>query len=287
MIGILLIAIGSIGAASLYVPFRKVKGWAWESYWLSMAVSVWLIFPVVFALLTVPQGTLLDIIHDAPSKAKWLTFMFGLLYGIGGLTFGLAIRYMGIALGQSLIFGLVAALGTLIPPMVAGENLLATRSGIQTIVGVSIALAGIAIVAYVGILKNRNLTEEERKEAVKEFALQKGILIAILSSVMSSCFAYGFASGKPIEAVMAQYGTNPFFVSNLTLIFLLFGAFISNAVYCIAMNIKNGTYRDYTTVSAGVLLNNLGFSFLAGFILFIQFHFFGMGKSQVSTGMQA
>ena len=287
MLGILLIAIGSIGAASFYVPFRKVKGWAWESYWLSMAISVWLILPVVFALLTVPKGTLLDIIHDAPSKAKWLTFMFGVFYGIGGLTFGLAIRYMGIALGQSLIFGLAAALGTLIPPIVAGENLLASRSGILTIVGVSIALAGIFIVAYAGILKNRNLTEEERKEAVKEFALKKGILIAILSSVMSSCFAYGFASGKPIEAVAAQYGTNPFFVSNPTLIFILCGAFISNSIYCITMNIKNGTYRDYTDVSAGVLINNLGFSFLAGFILFIQFHFYGMGKSQVPTGMQA
>jgi L-rhamnose-H+ transport protein len=287
MLGILLITIGSIGAASFYIPFRKVKEWAWESYWLGMAVSAWFILPLVFALLTVPSGMLFEIIHKAPSSAKWLTFMFGILWGVGGLTFGLSVRYMGIALGQSLVFGLAAVLGTLIPSIVAGDNLLATRSGILTITGVSIALAGIAIIGYAGVLKNENLREEERTAAVRDFALKKGILIAVLSGVMSACFAYGVASGKPIEEVAAKYGTNPLFVSNPTLIFLLFGGFVTNFIYCITMNIKNRTYRDYTRVSAGIFLNNLAFSFLAGLILFMQFHFYGMGKSQVPAGMEA
>ena len=124
MFGILLIAIGSIGAASFYVPFKRVKSWAWESYWITQGLAAWIICPWVFALLTVPSGTLMDIIHDAPASAKWLTIMFGALWGVGGLTFGLSIRYMGIALGQSLVLGLTAALGTLIPAIVAGDDLL-------------------------------------------------------------------------------------------------------------------------------------------------------------------
>lgn len=287
MIGILLIAIGSIGSASFYVPFKKVKIWAWESYWITQGLAAWIICPWIFALLTVPSGTLMDIIHDAPSSAKWLTIMFGALWGVGGLTFGLSIRYMGIALGQSLVLGLTAALGTLIPSIVAGEDLFASRVGILTMFGVAIALAGIAIIGYAGVLKNQSLTEEERKAAVKDFALKKGILIALLSGVMSACFAYGFASGKPIEEVAAQYGTNELFVSNPTLIFILLGGFITNFIYCVWLNIMNGSYKNYTSVPGDVLLNNIAFTFLAGLLWFMQFQFYGMGKSQVPAQMEA
>ena len=290
MIGILLIAIGSLGAASFYVPFSKVKVWAWESYWISQGVAAWLIAPWVFALLTVPSGTLMDILHDAPSSAKWLTIMFGALWGVGGLTFGLSIRYMGIALGQSLVLGLAAALGTLIPAIVDGDDLLTTRAGILTIVGVSVALAGIAIIGYAGVLKNKNLTEEERRAAVKDFALKKGILFALLSGVMSSAFAYGLngaASGKLIEKVALEYGTNELFASNPSLILILLGGFIVNFIYCVGLNIKNKTYKDYTSVSPGVFMNNIAFTFLAGLLWFMQFHFYGMGKSQVPAGMEA
>ena len=287
MIGILLIAIGSLAASSFYVPFKKVKVWAWESYWISQGLAAWIICPWVFALLTVPSGTLMDIIHDAPTSSKWLSIMFGALWGVGGLTFGLSIRYMGIALGQSLVLGLTAALGTLIPSIVAGENLFASRAGILTMIGVAVALAGITIVGYAGILKNKSLTEEERKAAVKDFALKKGIPIAIISGIMSACFAYGFQSGKPIEEVAAQYGTHELFVSNPTLIFILFGGFVTNAIYCVWLNIKNGSYKDYINVSGAVFLNNIAFTFLAGLLWFLQFHFYGMGKSQVPASMEA
>ncbi len=287
MYGILLILIGSVAAASFYVPFKKVKEWSWESYWIMQGVAAWLIAPWVAAWLTVPHGTLLDIIREAPSSAKWLTLMFGAFWGVGGLTFGLSIRYMGVALGQSLVLGLVAALGTLIPAIVAGENLFASRAGILTLIGVAVALAGIAIIGYAGILKNKNLSDEERKAAVKDFSLKKGIPIAILSGIMSAAFAYGYASGAPIEEAAAKYNTNPLFVSNPTLIFILMGGFMVNLVYCVTLNIKNKTYKDYVSVSGRVFLNNIAFTFLAGLLWFLQFHFYGMGKSQVPESMQA
>ena len=286
MIGILLIAIGGIGSASFYVPFKKVKSWAWESYWISQGLAAWIIFPWIFALVTVPAGSLMDIIHEAPSSAKWLAILFGALWGVGGLTFGLSIRYMGIALGQSLVLGLAAALGTIIPAMVAGEDLLTSRAGILTLAGVAIALAGISIIGYAGKLKNKNLTEEERKATIKEFALNKGIPIAILSGIMSACFAFGLQFGKPIEEVAAKYGTHELFVTNPSLIFILLGGFFTNIIYCVRLNIKNGTYKDYITVSGSVLFNNLAFTFLAGLLWFMQFFFYGMGKSQVPEAME-
>jgi L-rhamnose-H+ transport protein len=283
--GIFLIAIGSIGAASFYVPLKKVKVWSWESYWLIQGVAAWLIAPWVFAIFTVPGGTLVDILLQSPAKAKWLAMLFGALWGIGGLTFGLSIRYLGVALGQSIALGFCAAFGTLIPPIIAGENLFASSAGILTLIGVAICIAGIAIIGYAGSLKTKGLSEEEKKSAIKEFALKKGLLIAVLAGVMSASMNFGIEAATPIAEVAAQFGTNPLYVNNPSMIFILVGGFFTNVIYCVYLNIKNDTGKDYLSVSPGILLNNIFFTFLAGFLWFLQFHFFGMGKSQLPAEM--
>jgi L-rhamnose-H+ transport protein len=283
--GILLIALGSVGAASFYVPFKKVKNWAWESYWLIQGFAAWIIAPLLFAFIFVPKGELMPIIKESPASAKLMAMFFGFLWGFGGLTFGLSIRYLGIALGQSIALGLCAAFGTLIPPVVAGEDLFSTTTGILTVAGVAITVVGISIIGYAGSLKSAGLSEEEKRAAVKEFALKKGIFIAIFAGVMSACFNFGFESGKPIENIALEHGTNSLFQKNPSLIFILFGGFITNLIYCGYLNIRNKTYRDYFTVPANVFLNNLFYTFLAGFLWFLQFHFFGMGSSKLPPAM--
>src|SRR4030066_648818 len=283
--GILLIALGSIGAASFYVPFKKVRSWAWESYWISQGFFAWIIIPWIFALIFIPKGELMPIIRESPASAKLMAAFFGFLWGFGGLTFGLALRYLGVALGQSIALGLCAAFCTLLPPIIAGDNLFATRGGILTVIGVAITVAGIIIIGYAGSLKSKEMTEEEKKAAVKEFALKKGILIAVFAGIMSACFNFGFESGKPIEEVALAHGTNPLFQKNPSLIFILLGGFITNLFYCGFLNIKNKTYKDYFTVSGSLLINNLFFTFLAGLLWFLQFHFFGMGSSKLPAGM--
>ncbi len=283
--GILLISLGSIGAASFYVPFKKVRLWAWESYWLSQGVAAWLIAPWLFALIFIPGGELIPIIKESPVSAKLWAAFFGMLWGFGGLTFGLSLRYLGVALGQSIALGLCAAFGTLIPPIVAGDNLFATKGGILMIAGVAITIAGIIIIGYAGSLKSKDMSEEEKRAAVREFALKKGILIAIFAGIMSACFNFGFESGQPIEEVALAHGTNPLFQKNPSLIFILLGGFVTNFIYCGFLNIKNKTYRDYYTVTGSVFINNLFFTFVAGFLWFLQFHFFGMGSSKLPEGM--
>ncbi|MDY0098010.1 MAG: L-rhamnose/proton symporter RhaT [Bacteroidales bacterium] len=283
--GIFLIALGSIGAASFYVPFKKVREWSWESYWIMQGVAAWLIAPWLFALIFVPRGELMPIISESPSSAKLMAMFFGILWGFGGLTFGLSIRYLGVALGQSIALGLCAAFGTLIPPIIAGDNLFTTKAGILTLAGVALTVAGIAVIGYAGSLKTKQMTREEQQAAVKEFALKKGILIAIFAGIMSACFNFGFEAGKPIESVALAHGTNPLFQKNPTMIFILLGGFITNLFYCGYLNIRNKTYRDYFSVSGNILINNLMFTFLAGLLWFLQFHFFGMGSSKLPAGM--
>lgn len=287
ILSIALMAIGSICAASFYVPIKKIKGWSWESYWLVQGIFSWILVPVLLAWLTVPSGTFGEIISQAPASAKWWAVFYGVLWGIGGLTFGLSMRYLGVALGQSIALGLCAAIGTLVPPLVAGQNLLADRSGILMVIGVSIAVAGIAIIGFAGSLKTKNMSEADKKKAVAEFALKKGILIAILSGIMSACFNFGLTAGRPIQETALSMGTNPLFAKNPVILFVTLGGFVTNLIYCVFLNIKNGTGKDYFSVSSSVLVNNIIFSAIGGTLWYMQFFFMGMGESKLPVSMMA
>jgi L-rhamnose-H+ transport protein len=280
-------AIGSVCAASFYVPIKKIKSWSWESYWIVQGLFSWILVPILFAWLTVPSGTLGSILSQSPSSAKWWAVFYGALWGVGGLTFGLSMRYLGVALGQSIALGLCAGIGTLVPPLVSGQNLFGDRAGILMLVGVSISLAGIAIIGYAAGLKSKNLTEEQKREAVKEFALKKGILIAILAGVMSACFNFGLTKGQPIKDLALQMGTNPLFAKNPVILFVTLGGFFTNLVYCVFLNIKNRTYNDYLSVSRSILMNNLLFTAIGGTLWYFQFFFMGMGESLLPASMVA
>ena len=289
---ILLIAVGSASAASFYVPIKKVKEWSWESYWIVQGVVSWIIAPWIFAYFTVPN--LGAIISNSPLQAILNTILFGALWGVGGLTFGLSMRFLGVAMGQSVALGFCAAFGTLAAPIIEGANLFSTHEGIMIVTGVSICVAGIAVVGYAGALRSKNMSDEDKKKAISEFALKKGLLIAILAGVMSACFSLGLTgisgvidAGNKIKETAQSYGTHPLFVSNPVYIFVMFGGFLTNFVYCFYLNIKNKTLKDYVSVSSNILINNLLFCLLGGTLWYLQFFFFGMGQSKLPVGMIA
>jgi len=276
LIGLLIIAIGSFGQSSSYVPINKVKNWSWENFWLTQGIFAWLVFPILGALLAVPEGSSLMELWGSGGATG--AIFYGILWGVGGLTFGLSMRYLGVALGQSIALGTCAAFGTIFPAIMNGQDLF-SGSGLILLIGVCITLAGIAIIGYAGSLRSKNMSEEERKAAVKDFALTKGLLVALLAGVMSACFALGLDAGVPIkEAALAQ-GVDALY-AGLPVIFLVtLGGFFTNAVYCIQQNIKNKTGKEYLSVKGPVLVNNILFCALAGVLWYSQFFGLEMGKS--------
>jgi L-rhamnose-H+ transport protein len=274
LIGLLIIAVGSIGQASSYVPIKKVKKWSWESFWLVQGVFAWLVFPFLGTLLAIPEGNSLMDVWSSGGALK--SIVFGALWGVGGLTFGLSMRYLGVALGQSIALGTCAAFGTLLPALFAGEDLF-HGEGLILLSGVCITLAGISIIGYAGSLRSKNMSEEEKKAAIKDFALTKGLLVALLAGVMSACFALGLDAGKEIKSFTLSHGVDPLF-AGLPVIFLVtLGGFVINAGYCLFQNAKNKTFGDYASTTN--LVNNLLFCALAGICWYSQFFGLEVGKS--------
>ena len=268
IIGLLIIAIGAFCQSSSYVPIKKVKNWSWESFWLVQGVFAWLLFPLVGALLSVSGtgesfGDLLSMMQADP-KATWLTILFGALWGVGGLTFGLSMRYLGVALGQSIALGTCSALGAILGPVFTGHAGDLTSA---VIIGVVVTLIGIA-----GAMKASALPEEEKKKAVKDFNFGKGIAVALLAGFMSACFNIGLNFGQELFLP----GTKPIFQTLPATMLVTFGGFLTNAAYCLFQNAKNKTWGDYGQKS--LWGNNLVFCCLAGLLWYSQFFGLSLGK---------
>ena len=272
IIGLIIIALGSFCQSSSYVPIKKVREWSWESFWLVQGVFAWIVFPLLGAFLAVPQGSSLSEILGSDPSAALKAMGFGALWGVGGLTFGLSMRYLGVALGQSLSLGLCAAVGTLLPALAAHEDLFHGH-GLILLLGVCLTIAGIAVIGYAGALRSRQMSAEDRKKAIKDFALTKGLLIAVLAGVMSACFSLGLEAGKPLQVS----GMKPLFATLPATLILTLGGFVTNAVYCLYKNFRNSTLSDYVDTKS--LGNNLLFCALAGLLCYGRFFCLGVGKS--------
>ncbi len=279
LIGLLIIAVGSFGQSSSYVPINKVKEWSWESFWLVQGIFAWLIFPLAGMLAALPHdvgiGTLLQ------CDGAGMAVIYGMLWGVGGLTFGLSMRYLGVALGQSVSLGTCSAFGTLIPALMAGTDLL-HGDGLILLIGVTITLAGIAVIGYAGTLRARNMDEAEKRTAIRDFALTKGLAVALLSGVMSACFALGLDAASTVKATVAAHGAQPLLAGLPSILLVTTGGFITNAVYCIYQNIKNKTGKEYFGVKPSVWGNNLLFCALAGGLWYSQF--FGLETGKIYLG---
>ncbi len=283
VIGLLIIAIGAFCQSSCYVPIKKMKQWSWESYWIVQGVFAWLVFPFLGALLAVPSGeSLFGLFSGTDPFRLWMTILFGVLWGVGGLTFGLSMRYLGVALGQSIALGTCAGLGTILGPVFLNiffPELDALSSlTAAVIIGVVITLLGIAIIGIAGAMKASSLSEDEKKAAVKDFNFPKGIVIALLAGFMSGCFNVGLTFGKPI----CFPESNQMFATLPATFLVTLGGFVTNAIYCFWQNSKNKTWGDYRKGS--VWGNNLLFCALAGLLWYSQFFGLGLGQSFFEEG---
>jgi L-rhamnose-H+ transport protein len=291
ILGVIFHFIGGFASGSFYMPFKKVRKWHWESYWIIGGLFSWLIVPPVAAWLTVPGFA--EVIRNTPADTIKFTITFGILWGFGGLTYGLGVRYLGMSLGNSVVLGFCSAFGALVPSIYYNFNpkpgkttfndLLTTNWGLIVLIGVIVCLTGIYICGRAGMMKEKELSEEEKKKSIEEFSLVKGLIVAIFSGIMSACFNFGIEAGKPMAEAAVRAGMNPLFQNNVTYVVLLWGGLATNFVWCMILNTRNRSFKNYIDRKTP-LANNYIFSALAGTTWFLQFFFYGMGESKLGNG---
>jgi L-rhamnose-H+ transport protein len=285
LIGVVFHWLGGLASASFYVPYRGVRHWSWEIFWLTGGLFSWLLAPWFFA--AVQTNDLLGVLAAAPAPVLWWPVAFGVLWGFGGLGYGLVMRYLGLSLGMAVVLGLCTVFGTLIPPLFQGDfaaKLIDTRSGNIIFAGLAITLAGIVVVALAGARKDAALSPEQKAAAVAEFDFRRGIVVAIFAGIMSACFAFGLAAGEPIKAISAAAGTGALWTGLPVLCLVMFGGLLTNTIWCTILIVRNRSAGQWVGRAAGgraPLLRNYLLCALAGTAWYFQFFFYTMGESQM------
>ena len=294
-LGVALHAVGGLMSAIFYLPYRKVKHWAWETYWLVGGVFSWIVAPWIIAMLMVPN--MLSTLSSAPGESLRWSYLFGVLWGIGGAMFGLTVRYLGFALGTAMALGYCAAFGTLLPPVFDGTigGVIRTTSGLVVMGGVVVCLLGIVISGLAGVAKEREVPEKEKTASIREFSFKKGVWVATVCGVMSACMSYGFAAGKPIAALAVANGAPDLWKNLPVLIVILAGGFTTNLIWCVFLNFRHKTGGEYFRPTVEIapgdqslsaaqrvpLPANYVLCAVAGTLWYLQFFFYGMGTTKM------
>lgn len=253
-LGVIFNWLGGLASASCYLPFRGIKRWSWETYWLVQGIFSWIFAPILIAAALVPH--LYSILHAAPASSLFFSYFWGSMWGFGALTFGLSIRYLGIALGYPIAMGLCTVFGTLMPPIFSGEmgTIVRQRSGQFILLGIGICVVGIIFSGLAGRSKEQELSEEEKKKTVKEFHYGKGLAVSIFAGVMSACFAYGLAAGKPIAQIaqtkLALEHHSGLWQGLPVLVVVMLGGFTTNFFWCLILLVRNRSASQYIGLSA-------------------------------------
>jgi len=246
LIGVLFHWLGGLSCAAFYLPYRGVRKWSWETYWLTGGIFSWVVAPWIAALLL--SHRLFDVLHQTPWPVLGWVYLYGVLWGFGGLTFGLTMRYLGISLGMAIALSFCSFFGTMVPPIFAGElfsKILDTNPGVVILLGVLVCLGGIGLCGLAGVTKEREMSAEQKRAVIKEFNFRKGILLAIFSGVMSSCFAYGLDAGASMNDASLAYGTDTIWAGLPRLVVLLLGGLTTNGLWCVLLHILNRTGGQY------------------------------------------
>jgi L-rhamnose-H+ transport protein len=281
LVGLILHSIGGFSSASFYVPAHKVKKWAWETYWISLGFVAWVIMPTVGGMMTTPH--LWDILGETTFDSRIWTYIFGFLWGFGGLFAGLGLRYLGLSLGQSISLGVSAIVGTIVPAILDNkiDMLVSTDPGRIILLGFLLCITGIVFCGYAGVMKDRLLTADQKKESVKEFSAFKGITMAVIGGVMSACMAFAIMAGKQIAVEAEKVGTAEIFVNIPIFVIAFAGGFTTNFIYTLILSFKKNSFSDFNMRPKATLLHNYSLAIISGLMWYGQFFFYGMGSSKM------
>ncbi|MEO8373448.1 MAG: L-rhamnose/proton symporter RhaT [Candidatus Solibacter sp.] len=286
LLGVIFHWLGGLASGSFYVPYRGVKRWSWETFWLAGGFFSWIIAPLTMG--SILTNDLFAVLREAEPATLFWCYFWGLVWGLGGLTFGLTMRYLGMSLGMAVALGYCAAFGTLMPPIFDGvfvSSVLGTLSGKVILLGVAICLGGIAFAGQAGMSKEQEMSVEQKQAVIKEFNLRKGILVGTFSGVLSACFSYGLRAGDPIKLITMAHGTSVLWQGLPVLVPVLLGGFTTNFIWCVALNVRNKSGDEYVSSrrTQAPMTRNYLLCALAGTTWYFQFFFYSMGETQMGT----
>lgn len=278
ILGIVWHLVGAASAACFYAPLKKVKHWSWETMWSLAGLFSWIVLPWTVSYILLPDFWAY---YGSFSAATLLpVFLFGAMWGIGNINYGLTMRYLGMSLGIGIAIGVTLIIGTLMTPVLQGKAalLMGTPGGRMTLLGVLVAVIGVAVVSYAGYLKEKSLGIK-----AEEFNLKKGLILAVMCGIFSAGMSFAMSAATPMHEAAAQLGLNPLYVALPSYVVIMGGGAIVNLGFCF---IRLATRREISikadlSVASPLLITNALFAILGGVMWYLQFFFYAWGHASI------
>jgi L-rhamnose-H+ transport protein len=274
--------IGAGMAASFYAPIEKVKQWSWETTWAIAGLFSWIILPIGVSLILLP-----DFGGFYASMGPHLLLkvaLFGAMWGVGNVSYGLTMRYLGMSLGIGVAIGVTLVVGTLVPPVMHRQAamLFTTRGGLLTLAGVLVALIGVAIVSWAGHQKEMQLRGD-----VQEFNVGLGLLLAVMCGIFSSGMSFAIDAAQPMQQAAIKLGVNPLYSALPSYVFIMGGGAVINLAYCFIRlaAVKRLSLRADLRQPRPTLMRNAALASTGGIMWYLQFFFYAWGAASIPTSM--
>lgn len=271
--------VGAASAASFYAPIEKVRKWSWETTWAVAGLFSWILLPIGVSLVLLPH--FVAFYADEPRGLLLKVALFGAMWGVGNVNYGLAMRYLGMSLGIGVAIGVTLTVGTLMPPILHGQGavLFATRGGLLTLAGVVVALIGVAIVSYAGHQKEKQLSAGEPTD----FNLALGLGVAVLCGIFSSGMSFAIDAAQPLQAAALNAGVKPLYSALPSYVIIMGGGALVNFAYCfLRLGLARGiSLRHDAGQPRGTLARNASMAAAGGIMWYLQFFFYAWGAANV------
>lgn len=275
-LGIFWHLVGAGSAACFYAPLKKVKHWSWETMWSVAGVVSWIILPWSITYFLLPDFWAYFSVFDA--SILWPVFLFGAMWGIGNIGYGLTMRYLGMSMGIGIAIGITLVVGTLMTPILQGRfmELIASKGGIFTLIGVFVAVIGVGVVSYAGFLKEKVIGI-----VAEEFNLKKGLILAVMCGIFSSGMSFAMTAAAPMHEQAAAIGIDSLYVALPSYVVIMGGGALINLGYCfIRLFCKaNLSVKQDFSVPKSLLIANILFAILGGAMWYFQFFFYAWGHA--------
>ena len=271
--------VGAASAASFYAPIEKVKKWSWETTWAVAGLFSWILLPIGVSFLLLPNfGAFYGSI---PAAVLWKVALFGAMWGVGNVSYGLTMRYLGMSLGIGVAIGVTLVVGTLVPPFMHGQaaTLFQTRSGLINMTGVVVALVGVAIVSYAGHQKEVQLKTGEPTE----FNVMLGLALAVMCGIFSSGMSFAIDAAQPIQSAALDAGVKPLYSALPAYVFIMGGGAIVNMAYCLVRlaTVPTISLKRDLAEPGNILAKNSAMAAAGGIMWYLQFFFYAWGAANI------
>lgn len=280
ILGIFWHFVGAASAACFYAPLKKVKNWSWETMWSIAGLFSWIILPWSISYFLLPDFW--SYYGSFSSDILIPVFLFGAMWGVGNIGYGLTMRYLGMSMGIGIAIGITLIVGTLMTPILQGKfgELLASTGGKMTLLGVVVAVIGVAIVTYAGLLKEKTLGVQ-----VEDFNLKKGLLLAIMCGIFSAGMSFAMSAAVPMHEKAAELGVDHLYVALPSYVIIMGGGAIINLGFCISRLCakKELSFKKDISVAKSLLISNILFTILGGAMWYFQFFFYAWGHANIPT----